>query len=146
MLPSAFHTIQIGLLGLSLLLSVSFDCRAERRCAMALLPAVLACSLSSLPNGSSWQEGSPAFVIFLGEFATLALLIRETWRHSNRLPLLLAAFGIIAVLAGLLEVATLGVERWHHRVISNAVWFVGCGSVLLVALRRVSAGSSRAVP
>lgn len=73
----------------------------------------------------------PAFMVTLADLAALALVMHVAIRSGRRHILLIAALALIAVVAGILAHAGIGLAPWQHRIITLGCW---TGAALALAI------------
>jgi hypothetical protein len=124
-LDQAYSLLAVAVL-LGLAVSIPSKARAAEDCAIAMLPlaaAWLALSWEPFPALSQIAR-------WAAELVTLVLLSRTGLRHNRRLPLILAAFALIATVSGFVTLSGLGLDPWQHRTITLTVWIAATFALL----------------
>lgn len=132
MLSQAIQFLPMGTLVLGLALSLMARRPVQLACALSLLPAVLAGTLRQSTFAEAFSPLATGSASLICELATLALLLRQTWRQTHLLPLQMTAGSIISAMAVLLVCTGLGVGDWQGWAISSAAWSA-CTITLLLA-------------
>lgn len=73
----------------------------------------------------------PAYIVTLADLAALALIMLVAVRSGQRHILLIAALALIAIVAGILAHAGIGLALWQYRIITLGCW---TGAALALAI------------